>query len=295
MDFLKDNLFYVILVAGIIVVSVPSYILGSQRREVVRRAQRQLENKLRMQANRAAQVKIISDEVLAAAREYNEAFKKEKEEIMQALRRSDNHLDRDFLVEPPAPGKVPEGERYKQAYYRAYRQLQRRLKEAGLTAKDGSPLPAMEDWGARRPVEFDIRVTQKKYWILKAIVDILTDPEVGVVSVQKVMLDYVPNARGSFNHPTKNKQFWLYPVRIEMIIDFRDFPVFLEKMINNEEIFFEPPGLWKMTRAFDETKAVYIPQVSVSFDCTVWDYIQTNHEKANLVEYMKEESRRMVQ
>ena len=38
MDFLKNNLFYVILVAAVLVVSIPSFILATRRQEQVTKA-----------------------------------------------------------------------------------------------------------------------------------------------------------------------------------------------------------------------------------------------------------------
>lgn len=290
MDFFKDNVFYLILVAAIIVVSVPSYILGSQRRQEIRRVTQQTETKLRRHKVRADSVEIVTDQALEAAREYKKGFEQQKQTIVDLMLRSNRHLDRDFLVAPAEPGGTPDGEKYKQAYYQAYRRLQQRVEQAGLKTTRNSPLPPMDTWPTgRRPGDFDIRVTQKKYWIIKALVDVLTDEDAGVVSVQRVLLDNIPNIAGGFNRPTRDRQFWVYPMRIELNIDFRDFPVFLEKLINNEEILFEPPGLWKMTRAFDESKAVYIPQVTVSFDCNVWDYIETQFERDNLVQYLKKQ------
>jgi len=290
MDFFKDNIFYVILVAAVIVVSVPSYILGSQRRQKIRRVTQQTETKLRQHKTRAGLVDIVTAQALEAATEYKKGFVQQKQTIVELIRRSNRHLDEDFLVEPTEPGGTPDGEKYKQAYYKAYRRLQQRIEQAGLKTTQDSPLPPIDTWPTgKRPGDFGIRVTQKKYWIIKALVDVLTDEDAGVVSVQRVLLDNIPNVKGGFNRPTSNRQFWVYPMRIELNIDFRDFPVFLEKLINNEEILFEPPGVWKMTRAFDESKAVYIPQMTVSFDCNVWDYIETEFEKSNLFQYVKKQ------
>ncbi len=287
MDFLKDNLFYVILIAAIIVVSIPSYILGSQRRQEIRRAQQEAETQIRHYRTRAAGVERVDDAALEAARQHRQQFEAEKDAIIDLMARSWRHMDYEFLVEPAAPGELPDAERYKEAYYDAYARLNQRMRDAGLVTTRESPLPQMEDWGPRRPSERAIRVTQKKYWILNALVDVFTDREAGVVSVQRVLLDHVPNEPDTYNRPTADGRFWLYPLRIEFIIDFRHFPVFLEKLINREDVFFEPPGHWKMARAFDESQAVYSPQVSVSFDCRVWDYIQTDFEQANLAAHRR--------
>lgn len=290
MEFFKDNLFYVILVAAIIVVSVPSYILGSQRRQEIRRVTQQTESKLRQHKVRADSVSIVTDQALEAATAYKKGFAQQKRAIAELMRLSNRHLDRDFLVEPAEPDGTPDGEEYMQAYHKAYDELRQRIERAGLKTTNNSPLPPMDTWPTgKRPNDFAIRVTQKKYWIIKALVDVFTDEDSGVVSVQRVELDNIPNFPGSFNRPTSDKQFWVYPMRIELNIDFRDFPIFLEKLINNEEILFEPPGQWKMTRAFDESKAVYIPLMTVSFDCNAWDYIDTPFEKSNLVEYLRKQ------
>ena len=281
MDFLKDNLFYAVMIGAVIAVSVPSYVLGAKRREAVRLAMNQAETKIRQLGTRVNKLEKVGDETLERAGEFKKAWNLEKERVLARLLEADRHLDHDFLVPVDAKTGLPPPEDYKQAYYKAYGSLAGRIQKAGLKSTKKSPLPERENWKTRRPTEFEMRVTQKKYWILKALVDILTDPECGVVSVQQVVLDHVPNAQNVYNRPDGAGRFWRYPVRIEMIIDFQRFPVFMEKFISREDIFFDPPGFWKMVRAFDETKPVYVPQVSVSFYVDVWDYISTKFEKGN--------------
>jgi hypothetical protein len=79
--------------------------------------------------------------------------------------------------------------------------------------------------------------------------------------------------------------FWRYPFSIDFIIDFRNFPVFLEKLVSHKEVLFEAPGFWRIARAFDETKGVYAPHVSVSLYCLAWDFISTDYEKVWLKEF----------
>jgi hypothetical protein len=287
MDFLKENLFYVILIAAVIVVSVPSYVLGSRRRETVRQAQSRADRTIEQLTRRANSVRIVPDETIEAAKVYREGVEGEKEKILAVLNRSDRHLDRQFLVDPAQPGALPDAEMYKQAYYAAFAELNSRIEKAGLRTTQESPLGKRDDWGVSRPSEFDIRVTQKKYWILKALVDIMTDPECGVLSVQSIKIDNVPNRPNVHNRPHASDMFWIYPMTLEFTIDFRKLPVFLDRLVNCEDVFFEVPGFMKMTRAFDETKAVYIPQVSLTFYFRAWDYISTKFERDNLAQYKR--------
>lgn len=288
MDFLKDNLFYVVLAAAVLVVSVPCYLLGAARADEVRRAQNLAGNRIRTLKKRATTLQKVTPEAKDRAKTYREEHEQQKEKVLNQLRNADRHLDYDFLVEPEKPGGTPPPERYKEVYYNAYRQLLKRLE--GLKTTKKQPLPNREDWGSQRPNQFAIRMSQKRYWILKAMVDILTDPECGVRSVQNIALDMDPRDMNGHNRLLGG--YWVYPMRLEFQIDFRTFPVFQEKLINNEDVFFNPPGVWFMNRAFDDTKAVYVPVVSVSFDCDVWDYVSTPFEKDNAQKYGRKARRR---
>ncbi len=285
MDFLKDNLFYVILVVAVIVVSVPCYIFGSQQRIKVSRAQEAASSRLNTLSRDVAKVRLVSKDVLNLAAEYRKGYEDQKAKVIEQVRKANEHLDYDYLVPSEKRRGVPPPEQYKQAYYDAYTELQQRIERAGLKTTKNSPLPPMDDWGAGLPPAFHIRVTQKKYWILKALTDVLTDPECNVISVQRIILDNVPNQKGVQNGPDGSRMFWRYPFTIDFIIDFRTFPVFLEKLIANEEVLFEAPGFWRIARAFDETKGVYAPHVSVSLYCLAWDFIAADYEKDWLKEF----------
>jgi hypothetical protein len=283
MDFLKENLFYVVLAAAVIVVSVPSYIVGAQRRDAVRKAQSDAERKVKGVETKARSVRIVPPETMAAAKAFKEGMEQEKEKLGAILAESDERFDNMFLVSVDKPGAVPDGKTYKAAYYAAFDELNERIVKAGLKTTEDSPLGERDEWSGT-PSEFDIRVTQKRYWILKALVDIVTDPECGIMSVQSIRTDHVPNGNGD-NRPHGSGMFWIYPIQMEFSIDFRKLPVFLDKLVGNEDIFFDVPGFLKLTRSFDESKAVYVPAVSLTFYFRAWDYISTPFEKQNLKKY----------
>jgi len=256
----------------------------------INRAQESASSKLRGLSNKLNSIKLVSREVLDAAAQFKTDYAAQKGKVIELVRKSNEHLDYDFIVDVAKRGQVPPDEPYKQTWYEKYGELQRRIERAGLKSTQNSPLPLMDTWKGR-PREFDIRVTQKKYWIVKALVDVLTDPDCGVVSVQNIVLDNVPLAEGVQNGPDARKMFWRYPFTIDFIIDFRKFPVFLEKLVGNEEILFVAPGFWKIARSFDEDRAVYVPQVSVSLYCQVWDFISAGYEQQWLRQYENQQAR----
>ncbi len=286
MDFLKDNLFYVLLAVAVLIVSVPSYIVASGRVNKIRVGQKTADRVLTTWEKKVPNMARVSPEAIKKAEEYKKSFEKEKDAILQELANEDKHLDGEFLV-PVQEGGIPDAEAYKQAYFAAYDELRKRLVAAGLASGEKPVLPGREKWGSSRPTPYAIRVTQKKYWILKALVDVLTDPECGVKSVQSIKLDLdTRNPKGE-NKPDSGEKFWIYPMSLDFQIDVRDFPVFLEKLSSCKDVFFYVPGNWQMTRAFDETQAVYVPVVAVSLYCEVWDYISTQFERDNLKAYKK--------
>ncbi|MCD6406051.1 MAG: hypothetical protein J7M19_09510 [Planctomycetes bacterium] len=290
MDFLKDNIFYVLLAVAVLIVSVPSYIVASGRVNKIRVGQKAADLVLTRLEKEVSDIARVSPEVLEKAGEYKKSFEKERAAILQNLADADRHLDGEFLV--PAEGGIPDGEAYKKAYFTAYGALQKRLVEAGLVGGENSVLPGREKWGSSRPAPYAIRVTQKKYWILKALVDVLTEPECGVKSVQSIKIDLdTRNPKGE-NRPDGGEKFWIYPMSLDFQIDVRAFPVFLEKMSSYKDVFFYIPGNWEMARAFDETQAVYVPVVAVSLYCEVWDYISTEFERDNLKAYKKRKAQR---
>jgi len=147
-----------------------------------------------------------------------------------------------------------------------------------------SALPSKANFKDRTPSGSDIRISQKQYWIVKELVDLFTAPESGVKSVTSVKLDFVPNAPGALNKPDSRNTFWVYPMSLEFQIDFRDFRVFFEKLLDDKSVLFMP-GNYLIERAFDSSKPVYVPFVQVSLYCEVWDYVSTPFEQENLAAY----------
>lgn len=282
MDFLKSNAFYVILAVAVLVVALPSYFLGNQRVQDIRVGQSQAEKSLRGLDRTVDSIKRVSPEAAAAAEEYNAAFAQDRKDVIKVLKERDRYLDYTFLVEPTTPDGVPPGEAYKLAYYAAYDKLKKSLIDSGLSTDEEKPLKARENWKSKTPPAEAIRITQKKYLILKELVDVLTDVECGVMSVQRIALDSVPNGSNAQNRPDSSGMFWTYPMLLDLQIDLSKFPIFLERLVGNERLFFYPRGNMQITRAFDESQPVYVEKVSVSMYVQVWDYISTDFERQQL-------------
>lgn len=287
MDFLKNNLFYVILIAVVLVVSIPSYMLASSRNLEAKQAESQVASRLRSQQGIVRNLKPVSAAALARAEEFQKEWADQIAKVQSVMKRGDSHLDNDFLIRPPEGKPVPLGEEYKAAYNAAYAELNRRLVAAGLAEVSSSPLPKKVQFGGSIPNKY-IRISQKEYWILKEFVDVLVDPDCHITKVSGVGLDARINADGSLSRPDNMRNpeqstFWRYPVKFEIQMDFRYFRVFLDKLINNENITFVPDG-YKITRAFDESEPIFVPLVAVSLYGAVWDYISTDFELAMLKE-----------
>ncbi len=281
MDFLKNNLFYVILVGAVLVISIPSYMLAAQRRGAYEKARSDAVKRVGTLEKSAAKVTVISPLALTEAEQYRKAWEEQRESLHRMLEASDRHMDVDFLIAPPAPGETPDPEQYKIAYKNAYDQLSLQLSKAGLADARTQPLPKAANFENRVPTPAQIRISQKQYWILKELVDLFSDPDSGVKAVTSVTLDYVPNATDALNGPDSTKTFWRFPMRLEFQMDFRYFPVLLEKLLENKNVMLMPDGYF-IERAFDPSKPVYVPLVQVSLYCEAWDYISTEFEKKNL-------------
>jgi hypothetical protein len=288
MEFLKNNLFYVILVAAVLVISIPSYILASAREAKHALAVADAQQKLNIIKNQAERLQPVAPDALKKAGEYQQgwaALVKQVEDMMSA---SDTHMDREFLV-PAADGDLPDPVAYKAAYGKAYDELVARLVAAKIADADKSPLDRKADWSDRTPAPKEIRVTQKQYWILKELVDMFTDPACHVRHVTSVALDIVPNQAGASNHPYNvdkpaESKFWVYPVKLDFQIDFRYFNIFLGKLADDDKVMFVTDS-YSVARGFSEQDAVYEPVVAVSLYCLVYDYISSDFEKASLAQY----------
>jgi hypothetical protein len=283
MDILKNNLFYLILVAAVLIVSVPSYILASRRQEHVNKARSDAEALIRGLANSAKRLEPVSEDALELAADYRRGWEEQEAKVFELLQEADAHLDSDFLV-PAAEGKTPDPEQYKAAYNAGYDALSNRLVAARLANPGNSPLPKKANLETRLPTPEDIRISQKQYWIVKEFVDILTDPACQVKSVRNIDIDYVPNQLGMNNKPDPTRTFWVYPALLEFQIDFRTFPVLMQKFLENRNVVFFPET-YEITRSFDDTKPVYTPTVAVQIYCPVWDYISTPFETSQLEAY----------
>jgi hypothetical protein len=71
---------------------------------------------------------------------------------------------------------------------------------------------------------------------------------------------------------------------MDLNMDFRTFPILMQKLVENKNITFVPDG-FKVSRAFEDTKPVYVPLVDVTLFCQVWDYISTPFEQENLKKF----------
>jgi len=285
MDFLKNNLFYVILVAAVLLVSIPSYILASQKQARNRQALTIAQGLVDGMKVSVQGLKVYSDAALAAARSYNEEWLKQKNDVVAIVEKTSKHLNDDFLVQPARPGDIPDAEAYKTAYNAAYDKLIARLK--GMYEKE-QPLPEKAKFGDKRPTPTQIRISQRQYWIVKELVDLFTDPALGVKAVRSVKLDYVPNRKDGTVTPKNDNTFWVYPMELDFQIDFRTFPVFLQKLIDDPNVMFFPDG-YRVARAFDETSPVYVPTVAVVMYCEVWHYISSTsaYDKNELQAYLQ--------
>lgn len=283
MDFLKNNLFYVILLAVVLVVCIPSFILASAREKKASEASDSAGKTVRTIETQVNALKPVSAEAIARAKAYQAAWKEEIAKVRGMMAAADKHLDGDFLVEAGANG-LPAAEAYRTAYYQAFDGLTARLAKAGLLEKSAKPIVGRAYLDEGPPTAYQIRVTQKQYWILDEIVSILTSPECTVIRVTDVRLDAMPNEAVSRSRPDNAKQpgqsnFWVYPLKIDFQVDFRTLPVLFSKFVNDEKICFIPDG-YVIVRAFDETQPVYVPVVAVTLYCQVWDYMSTDFEKS---------------
>jgi hypothetical protein len=104
MDFLKNNLFYVILVAAVLVVSIPSFILASRRQEQVTKALADARSELNKVKASFTRLKPVSDAALKEAEGYRQKWQDQKALILEQVKAANEHLDNDFLGGPVAPG-----------------------------------------------------------------------------------------------------------------------------------------------------------------------------------------------
>ena len=209
-------------------------------------------------------------------------WEEQKGKVFEEIKLASKHLNYDFLVAPAKEGDMPAADAYRAAYNTAYDELIDRLVTLKLAEAKVPVLPAKVTFNEKAlPTADQIRITQKQYWIVKALVDILADPACKIQNVTDVKLDFVPNAPNATNGPDGTRTFWLYPVMIEVEMDFRAFPVFLQKLLTNQDIIFYPLD-YDVLRSFDDTKPVYSPTVSVTMYGQVYDYIDTPWDKANL-------------
>jgi hypothetical protein len=285
MDFLRNNLFYVILLAGVLVISVPSYILASSRQDRYKKALVAAEAAIRSVQADVSRLKGVTDESISEANAYRKQWEDQKDKVFEEVRLASKHLNYDFLVAPAKEGDTPAADAYRAAYNTAYDELIGRLVTLKLTDLKTQVLPAKVTFDEKTlPTPDQIRITQKQYWIVKALVDILADPACGIQGVTDVSLDFVPNSPNGTNGPDSTRTFWLYPVIIEVEMDFRSFPVLLQKLLANEDIIFYPLD-YDLQRSFDDTKPVYTPTVTMTMYGQVYDYISTPWDTANLDKY----------
>ncbi len=126
MEFLKNNLFYVILVAAVLVISIPSYILASAREAKHNAAVAAAQTSLNGIKSMADNLKPVAPEALKKADEYQKAWIDLVKTVEDKMSASDTHMDREFLV-PAADGGLPDPAAYKAAYDKAYDELVAKL------------------------------------------------------------------------------------------------------------------------------------------------------------------------
>ena len=280
MEFLKNNLFYVLLVVGVILISVPSHILGSQRSRRVIKAQSKADQELGKLETTVKKMTLVSEDAIKAAEEYNISFKEKLNVVKQRMKKAGEHLDYDFLIAPKKREGVPDAEDYRTVFTTEYNKLAQRIADADLKKGRENPLP-LSPVDAEIPTAKHIRILQKRYWITKELVDAFVDPECGIKSVGLIEVDNYLNAAAASNSPDGAGRFWRYPINLEFEIDIRRYPIFLHRLLNNENVTFYV-DMVRIDRDFREDRQVYVPTVSVEIYATVRDYISTEFEKEQL-------------
>ena len=288
MDFIKNNLFYVIVAAAVIAIAVPSFLLARAKDGVYKRSLSDANTILGRMESGVTSLENVSENALAEAQAYQQGWKEQLEQARGLMIEKDKHLDEDFLIPVSRPGETPPAEEYKIAYEKAYGDIGERLARTKLTPSSAlkDVLPSRANFGEAFPTPDQIRLTQKQYWMVKEIVDVLAKPELSVRNLSKIELSYVPNVTGETNHPDPTGTLWVYPVTLTFEMDFRNFPILLQELINNGNVIFYPTG-YKIARAFDESTPQYVPWVKVVMGVEIWEYISTPFDKANLETFKK--------
>lgn len=280
MDFIKNNLFYIILVVVVLAISVPSYVLASRQMSMNTAAVAKGTQEWKRVDGQLKGLKNVTDEAMAASEKFKAAAAADLRKCLEDMKVANRHLDEDFLIPTEIRGEfgpIPKKELYKPAYNAKYAELGMELVKAGLVASPRNwVLPPRVDFGQAMPDEVDIRASQKQYWMVKEVVSLLADPECGIKSVTKVALDYAPPSKNpdAKNHADETKAFWIYPMNIDVQMDFRYFPVLLEKMVNDKNLMIYPIA-YKVQRTVDETQPVFVPTVAVSLSCEIREYISS--------------------
>jgi len=285
MDFLKNNLFYVILVAGILVISVPSFILASQRQESIRKAISDANTVLTGIQMKVKNLKPVTKTALDEAQRFKKEWEAQRTKAHELLRQADRHMDEDFLVPPAKSGLTPDPIEYRNAYNSSYDGMVQALVKANLLNAKKPAFSSKAYFAERLPTPEEIRISQKQYWILKELAAAFASSDSLVKEIDAVMLDINPASSDAANQPDETGRFWVYPIRMDFRIDFRSFPLFLEKLLEGKDVMFFVDS-FTVSRAFDESKPVYAPIVAVTLYCQVWDYISTSFEEKNLKDWL---------
>lgn len=283
MDILKKNLFYVILIAAVLVISVPSFILASQRQEKIKKAMSDADNKLDGLRKIVKNLKPVNTKALQEADKFSEQWEAQRARAHELLKQANKHMDDDFLVAPDKPNGTPDPAKYRAAYSAGYDAL---VKSLGRLMDGKKGKFSTKATFVMLPTPDQIQISQKQFWILKELAATLADPDCALKDVSNVSLDFVPNVEGVANQPDDSGRFWIYPIRIDFRIDFRAFPLFLQKLVDNQNVMFFVDA-FTITRSFEESKPVYVPIVAVTLYCQAWDYINVANEfeKNNLNAY----------
>lgn len=292
MELAKKYLFWIVMAAVVVIVVVADVlVVGGMQAGIVRERQ-----ELRTTLDGAE--KLHSDPGFIVAKASLEDYTRFKEDMKTKVENNiDFYRTLSFDLYKPLPGteghigsnKLPSAAAFRTAYPVAMEELRQKLLSAGIQLAEGAWM--LHDSGTTMPRDKDIFLAQVDYWLLRDIIDVLSDRALKVKRLEGVTVDTQLLAdTGVAEAPPEELRielalrqqtmFFSVPFTIDVNLDFRTVGLFLqalERVKNRRAARVRSFTIRRITGPLEEK--IYSPLVSLRAECEILHYTGTGAEQ----------------